>query len=91
MKYTIRYSGRFKKSFKLCKKRGYDIAKLEAVIKILAEEGTLPTKYRPHILTGNYAGLWECHIEADWLLIWEQNDTELTLLFLETGTHSDIF
>ena len=34
---------------------------------------------------------WECHIEPDWLLVWEQNDTELTLLMIETGTHSDIF
>ena len=32
-----------------------------------------------------------CHISPDWLLVWEQNDTELTLLFLETGTHSDLF
>ncbi|MBQ6203895.1 MAG: hypothetical protein IJJ98_07280 [Prevotella sp.] len=24
-------------------------------------------------------------------MIWEQNDTELTLLFTGTGTHSDLF
>jgi mRNA interferase YafQ len=34
---------------------------------------------------------WECHIEPDWLLVWEQNDTRLTLLMLDTGTHADIF
>lgn len=33
----------------------------------------------------------QCHIGADWLMIWEQNDTELTLLMLSTGTHSDLF
>ena len=27
----------------------------------------------------------------DWLMTWEQNDRELTLLFLKTGTHSDLF
>ncbi|MDE6549539.1 MAG: type II toxin-antitoxin system YafQ family toxin, partial [Muribaculaceae bacterium] len=32
-----------------------------------------------------------CHIEPDWLLVWEQNDFELILLLIETGTHSDIF
>lgn len=42
-------------------------------------------------LSGNHAGEWECHIGSDWLLIWEQNDTELTLLMLSTGTHSDLF
>ncbi|MGN9063300.1 hypothetical protein [Segatella copri] len=25
------------------------------------------------------------------MLIWEQNDEELTLLMLTTGTHSDVF
>lgn len=36
-------------------------------------------------------GQWECHIQPDWLMTWEQNDTQLTLLFLQTGTHSDLF
>lgn len=39
----------------------------------------------------NRDGQWECHIEPDWLMTWEQNDMELTLLFLQTGTHSDLF
>ena len=33
----------------------------------------------------------KCHIEPDCLMTWNQNDTELTLLFLRTGTHSDLF
>ena len=28
---------------------------------------------------------------TNWLMVWEQNDEKLTLLFLETGTHSDLF
>lgn len=91
MKYTIQYSGKFKKSYKLCKRRGLDISHLETVVRLLAETGALPAKYRPHMLTGNYAGIWECHIEPDWLLLWKQNNTKLTLLLLETGSHSDIF
>ena len=92
MKYTIRYSGQFKRSYKLCKKRGYDMSKLEAVIRLLAENGSLPPQYKPHILSGRgLAGYWECHIEPNWLLVWDQNDRELVLLLLDTGTHSDIF
>lgn len=53
--------------------------------------GTLPSEYKPHILHGNHEGEWEAHVESDWLLIWEQNDMELTLLMLTTGTHSDLF
>ena len=91
MKYTINYSSRFKKSYKLCKRRGLNIANFETVVRLLAETGTLPAKYRPHILSGKYAGIGECHIEPNWLLLWKQNDTELTLLLLDTGTHSDVF
>jgi mRNA interferase YafQ len=64
---------------------------LETVIRILSDEGQLPAEYKPHILSGKYAGIWECHVEPDWLLLWTQNDKELILLLLDTGTHSDIF
>lgn len=61
------------------------------VAKVLAEYGQLPESYHPHKLTGNDNGCWECHIKSDWLLIWKQNDTELILLFIDTGSHSDLF
>ena len=64
---------------------------IQEAISILAETGSLPAQYRPHRLSGKYTGQWECHIEPDWLMVWEQNDTELNLLFLYTGTHSDLF
>ena len=89
--YIISFSNQFKKDFKLCKKRGYDISKLEEVIIILQKNGKLPSKYKPHVLKGNYTGLWECHIKPDWLLVWLQDDNELTLLLTNTGTHSDLF
>jgi mRNA interferase YafQ len=72
-------------------RRGYDLALLEVVILLLEETGQLPPKYKPHKLSGNYRNCWECHILPDWLLIWQQDDTVLTLLFLDTGTHSDLF
>jgi len=60
-------------------------------IALLRTTGSLPAKYRPHKLSGNRDGQWECHIEPDWLMTWEQSDMELTLLFLQTGTHGDLF
>lgn len=50
----VRYSNQFKKDYKLIQKRGYDINKLKYVVQLLAEEKTLPTKYKDHYLTGNY-------------------------------------
>lgn len=89
--YTIKYTNQFKRDWKLCKKRGLPMDLLQTAITILAQTGTLPPEYRPHKLSGNRIGEWECHIKPDWLLIWEQDDNELTLLMLNTGTHSDIF
>lgn len=89
--YTITATKQFEKELKLCKKRGYDMSKLEEAVSILEKTGTLPQKYRPHKLSGNYDNCWECHIKGDWLLVWLQNDNELTLLFINTGTHSDLF
>lgn len=89
--YSIEYTGSFLKQAKQCKKRGYDMTLLEKTIEFLADTGKLPPAYKPHKLSGKYTGCWECHIKPDWLLIWQQNDTVLTLLFLNTGTHSDLF
>ncbi|MCM1519818.1 MAG: type II toxin-antitoxin system YafQ family toxin [Lachnoclostridium sp.] len=93
-KYTIEVSNRFKKDFKLCIKRGLPIEKIQEAMHLLQETGSLPPEYKPHKLSGKYAGKWECHINghnSDWLMVWEQNDNTLTLLFLRTGSHSDIF
>lgn len=89
--YSIDYSNRFRKDVKRCAKRGLDIKALRTAVGILAATGSLPLEYKSHKLSGKYAGIWECHIKPDWLMVWEQNDAELKLLFLKTGTHSDIF
>ena len=91
MSYIIRYSSNFKKAYKRCKKRGLDMLLLKEVLRILSEEGKLPPTYHAHTLQGKYKDLWECHIQPDWLLVWEQNDKEFILYFLSTGTHSDLF
>ena len=65
--------------------------KIEKAVEKLANEGKLPPSYKSHKLHGNLEGIWECHITPDWLMLWEQNDKKLTLLFLNNGTHSDLF
>lgn len=91
MSYHINTSKRFDKHYKLCKKRGYDMSLIQKAIRLLATNGSLPAEYRPHRLSAKFNCCWECHIKGDWLLLWEQNDDELTLLLTNTGTHSDIF
>ncbi len=91
MKYTVKISNQFKKDFRRCIKRGLNMQLITDAMDLLADTGTLPSQYRPHRLSGNRQGQWECHIQPDWLMTWEQNDTELILLFLQTGTHPDLF
>lgn len=94
MKYQIRNTKRFDKDLKRCEKRGLPMRLIADAMRILADTGTLPAQYRPHKLVGNYAGKWECHIDgagSDWIMVWDQNDYELTLLMLRTGSHSDLF
>lgn len=91
MKYSLKTSNNFLHDLKTCKKRGYDMNKLWTVIGKLQNGEQLPLSCHVHKLSGNHQGEYECHIGPDWLLIWEQKDTELTLLMLSTGTHSDLF
>ena len=89
--YEVRITKTFRKDTERCRKRGYDMELLKQAIRLLEANGKLPSSYRPHKLSGNYEGCWECHIKGDWLLIWEQNDAAFTLLFTGTGTHADLF
>lgn len=89
--YSLQYINKFEKSLKLCQKRGLNIELLRTLLEILVSTGKVPAKHKSHKLSGNYAGLWECHIKPDWLLIRKQNDKELILLMIDTGSHSDLF
>lgn len=91
MQYKIEYTPRFKKEYKLAKKRGRNISLLRTVIDILAKGEPLPEKYRDHSLVSNWTGYRECHIQGDWLLIYKYQNDELILSLTATGTHSDLF
>lgn len=91
MKYEVRFTGQFKKDLKRAKKQGKDTDELFAVIDKLCNGETLDEKYRDHGLNGNYKGCRECHIEPDWLLIYEIDDGILVLMLYRVGSHSELF
>jgi mRNA interferase YafQ len=91
MKYQIRRTAQFKKDYKQSIKRGLNIEKLDNAIELLAENGFLPSEYNDHPLIGNKKSLRECHIESDWLLIYEIDHGILVLVLTSTGKHSDLF
>lgn len=91
MKYRVRVTTKFKKDIKLIQKQGKNLNKLYAAVEKIANAENLDKKYRDHILSGDYEGFRECHIEPDWLLIYKIDDDDIILFLSRTGSHSDLF
>jgi mRNA interferase YafQ len=90
MKFNLVLSSQFKKDYKLVKRRGYDLSKLQIVLEYLNNGTKLPEKYKEHPLKNNYKGYLDCHIEPDWLLIYKIEQKEKLVYLARTGTHSDL-
>lgn len=91
MKYRIFPTKQFKKDLRKIKKQNKDLNLLTEIINSLACGSSLPAKNKDHELSGNFKGCRECHIQPDWLLIYELCDNELILYLTRTGSHSDLF
>ena len=90
-RYSIIPTSQFRKDYKLAKKRGLKMEELAGIIVMLANGKTLPEKHKDHELSGDWTGHRECHIQADWLLIYRIQKDILVLSLVRTGTHSDLF
>ena len=91
MKYQVKFTSQFKKDLKKAQKQGKNIDKLMHVIETLAKGEKLDEKYRDHELTGNYKGYRECHVEPDWLLVYDILGDVLVLLLYRVGSHFELF
>ena len=93
MRYSVDFTTKFKKQHKKLKKQGKDLTKLYEVIELLANKEELEPRYRNHNLVNDkyYKECSECHIEPDWLLVYQYHDDELLLLLMNTGSHSEVF
>ena len=89
MSKNVRYTSQFNKDFKLCIRRGYNMQQIKSIMKLLESGKQLSEKNKDHNLTGNYVYCRECHIQSDWLLIYQLFDNDI--IFIRTGTHSNLF
>ncbi|NGM18339.1 type II toxin-antitoxin system mRNA interferase toxin, RelE/StbE family [Eggerthellaceae bacterium zg-893] len=86
----------FVRDVKRLLKRHADIAKLNTVVNLIAENTTASTKtleqrHNMHVLKGPWKGHRECHVcnAGDWLLIWV---VDHGVAYLErTGSHDELF
>ncbi len=90
-KYDIRITNSCKKDIKKASKQGKNIDLLFEVVDKLSEGIELEPKYKDHKLSGKFEGKRECHIEPDFLLIYEINEIEIILYLVRVGTHSELF
>lgn len=89
----IVFTRRFERDFRRLKKRlrshVLDYETLEYVFELLQRGKPLPEAFREHGLERDYAGFTECHVDADWLLIYRI--TRSRIAFHRTGTHRELF
>jgi mRNA interferase YafQ len=79
----------FERELLQMEKRGKDLEKIKAVIRLICDEEPLPAKHRDHALKGVWKGCRDCHVEPDWVLIYAIGKG--VAQFIRTGTHSDVF
>jgi mRNA interferase YafQ len=91
--YRIFPSSRFKKDYNKFIHRKKHLEAIQETILLLSENGheAIPENKRPHKLTGNYIGCWECHAMPDLLIIWEQDEDLKEIVLIRVGSHSELF
>ena len=86
---NLRSTAQFRRDDRRVRRRGKELSKLDSIVaKLLAGEPLEPG-LGAHRLVGNWYPCWECRIEFDWLLVWEDDGD--TIILRRTGTHTDIF
>ena len=89
----IVFTRRFERDIRRLKRKAprhtLDYETLEYVFALLQAGKPLPEAFREHPLERGFAGFTECHMDADWLLIYRVQRHRIVLH--RTGTHRDLF
>ena len=90
----IKFAKRFRRNYAKMRRLGKNIEKLHTAMDMLADGVLLPPQYKDHALHGEWAGVRDCHIEGDWILLYKLNidaDGEEKITFYATDTHENLF
>ncbi|PPB55951.1 type II toxin-antitoxin system RelE/ParE family toxin [Campylobacter hyointestinalis] len=79
----------FDKDYRLVKKQGWDLKKINKVVTELQSQDELSPSIKDHPLIGNLKDYRECHIFGDLIIIYQRDDESLTLYRI--GRHQDLF
>lgn len=68
----------------------YDLARLkEAMMRLIANDGPLGPEWFDHPLKGDLAGLRECHVGGDFLLLYQLDGKAIN--FVRAGSHAELY
>lgn len=85
----IDYTNSFKRDYKKCAVHSLSTSMIE-VFYCLINDLPLPEKYCDHMLTGEWTGFRDCHIQPDLVLIYRKIGED-TLELIRIGSHSTLF
>lgn len=88
---NVEHTNQFKRDLKLVKRRGKNLDLLFQVMSKVENEEVLKKKLRDHQLKNNWSSHRKLHIEPDWFLVYRLVQNTKTVIFVRTGTHSDLF
>lgn len=93
MTYDLKFSTKAKKDLKRYKMDKRGLEALGKIVDLLANNGhqAIPESNRPHKLSGNYEGCWECHALPDLLIIWDQYEDFKEIVLVRIGSHAELF
>ena len=93
MTLNIRIQNQFKKDLKKANRNPHKNVELLKIIinDSLRENKPVPEKHKPYVLTGDWKPCWECHIQPDFLLIWDVDNQAEELILVRCGSHAELF
>ena len=90
--YHVIPSNQYRKSLgRIGQHKDFQVKKLDEIVKLLENGETLAPRHRDHELKGDHAGIRECHVQNDVLLLYRKEKDMLVLLLVDIGTHSYLF
>jgi mRNA interferase YafQ len=90
--YEIKRSKKFKSSYKrVSNSKHFPVNDFNHIVELLGSGSDLPDHFKDHALKGDSFGIRECHLANDCLLMYEIDQNNKSVRFMNIGNHSNLF
>ena len=90
--YSIELSKHYRKSYaKIARSGKFPRDEIDFIVDKISRGEKLDSKYKDHVLKGELAGIRECHVRPDLLLLYQIEGDVLVLLLVDIGSHAELF